>query len=126
MYYSDLGDFIAWIKAQPFYENTTIVIAGDHLNMDQGYFASIEETYQRTVFNLFINSPITTLNNTERQFSTLDLFPTTLAALGVQIEGDRIGLGTNLYSDTNTLMEFLGYETFTSELSKNSSFIISI
>lgn len=45
-----------------------------------------------------------------------------MAALGVQIEGDRIGLGTNLYSDTNTLMEFLGYETFTSELSKNSSF----
>lgn len=124
IYYSDqmIGDFIAWIKAQPFYENTTIVIAGDHLNMDQGYFASIEETYQRTVFNLFINSPITTLNNTERQFSTLDLFPTTLAALGVQIEGDRIGLGTNLYSDNNTLMEFLGYETFTSELSKNSSF----
>ena len=34
-----------------------------------------------------------------RDFSTLDFFPTTLASLGVQIEGDRLGLGTNLFSN---------------------------
>src|SRR5699024_2998432 len=30
-------EFIEWIKQQPFYENTTIVIAGDHLTMDKDF-----------------------------------------------------------------------------------------
>lgn len=30
--------FIQWIQAQDFYENTTIIITGDHLCMDNGFF----------------------------------------------------------------------------------------
>ena len=35
----------------------------------------------------------------------MDLFPTTLGALGAQIEGERLGLGTNLFSNRETLSE---------------------
>ena len=52
----------------------------------------------------------------------MDLFPTTLSAMGVTIKGDRLGLGTDLYSDTPTLLEELGENYLNYELSLNSTF----
>jgi phosphoglycerol transferase len=52
------------------------------------------------------------------------MFPTTLAALGATIEGDRLGLGTNLFSDKETLTEKYGYDKLEEELSKTSDFYI--
>ena len=48
-----------------------------------------------------------------------------MASLGVDIEGDRLGLGTNLFSDKQTLIEMLGYEKVNSELKKNSSYYMN-
>ena len=50
------------------------------------------------------------------------MFPTTLAALGVEIEGDRLGIGTNLFSDVETLTEKYGYDKVEEELCKRSEF----
>ena len=50
----------------------------------------------------------------------MDMFPTVLASLGFEIEGDRLGLGTNLYSDRKTVMEEIGKKKFMDEISKNS------
>lgn len=124
IHYSDelITRFIQWAKEQPFYENTTIIVAGDHLTMDKDFFNSTPDSYVRTVFNLFDNSAIKTQNTKNRKFNTMDLFPTTLASLGVKIEGNRLGLGTNLFSDTPTLMEKLGIEQFNLEVSKRSSY----
>lgn len=55
-------------------------------------------------------------------FTTMDMFPSTLAALGVKIEGERLGLGVNLFSDEQTLAEKYGYEYMFDELNKMSSF----
>ncbi|MGN0539151.1 MAG: hypothetical protein ACI4KI_04775 [Candidatus Fimenecus sp.] len=33
------------------------------------------------------------------------MYPTILASLGVEISGDRLAIGTNLFSDTPTLVE---------------------
>ena len=52
----------------------------------------------------------------------MDMYPTTLAAMGVEIEGDKLGLGVNLYSDTPTLVEKYGNEKLNIELMKNSKF----
>ena len=52
----------------------------------------------------------------------MDLFPTTLASMGVEIEGDRLGLGTNLFSDKDTLVEEYGYDYFANEMSRYSKF----
>ena len=38
----------------------------------------------------------------------MDLFPTTLSSMGVEIEGNKLGLGTDLFSNEETLMEKLG------------------
>ncbi len=116
-------EFVQWLKAQPFYENTTVVITGDHLSMDNGYFErNVDSDYQRMVYNCILNSPVTSDNTKNREYCGIDLFPTTLAALGCTIEGDRLGLGTNLFSDTPTLAESWGYDRFNSELSKASDY----
>jgi len=52
----------------------------------------------------------------------MDFYPTTLASLNVDIEGNRLGLGTNLYSKKKTILEELGNKKFTSELTKQSKF----
>ena len=98
--------FVQWLQKQPFYENTTVIIAGDHLSMDKGYFSRVSpEPYDRHVYNCFLNSAVTTENTKNRWFSAFDMFPSTLAAMGCTIEGDRLGFGTNLFSTTPTLLE---------------------
>lgn len=116
-----LYDFISWIKKQDFYENTTIIISGDHLSMDVNFFKDLTD-YERTIYNLFINSAVTTDNTKNRTFTTMDMFPSTLASLGAIVDGDRLGLGTNLFSDKKTLAEQYGIEYLNKELAKKSDF----
>ena len=116
-------DFIQWVKQQDFYENTTIVIAGDHITMDEGYIdRNVAEDYERTVYNCIINSAAEERNSKNRQFVAADMFPTTLAAIGCEIEGERLGLGTNLFSGKPTLVEEMGLEEFDAELTKTSDY----
>ena len=119
-------EFVQWLKAQPFWENTTVVITGDHLSMDNGYFQrNVDENYGRMVYNCILNAPVTSGNTKNREYAAVDLFPTTLAALGCTIQGDRLGLGTNLYANIPTLAEKWGYERFNGELSKASDYYIA-
>ena len=115
-------DFVDWIKAQPFYENTTIIISGDHLTMDADFLDKLDKNYVRTTYNCIINAPVSPSLEKNREFGTFDMFPTTLAAMGVKIDGDRLALGTNLFSDKKTLTEIYGFEALDNELQKNSVF----
>lgn len=118
-----VSEFIAWVKQQDFYENTTIVIVGDHLSMDNEYIKrNISPDYTRRVYNCIINSAIKTDNTKNRDFSPLDMFPTTLAAMGCKITGERLGLGVNLFSTVPTIMESRGRSYVMAELQKNSPF----
>lgn len=123
-----VGEFLKWIQQQDFYENTTIVISGDHPTMDSDYCAEIDQegNYDRRVFTAYINAAAYAQDQQERTYSTFDNFPTTLAALGVQIDGDRLGLGTNLFSGTKTLLEEFGNSKVNAELKKKSEFIEKI
>ena len=118
-----LKEFIGWIQQQDFYENTSIVLAGDHLTMDKNFCEDVDDDYERKVYTNFINPGCSLKLNEYREYTTFDLFPTTLAALGAEIEGDRLGLGTNLFSKTQTLTEQFGLQKQRTELTKNSSFM---
>ena len=93
-----------WIKEQDFYDNTTIVITGDHPTMNGDFTSAADKDYVRKTYTAIINSPIEKECEETRLFSTMDLFPTTLAAIGAKIEGNALGLGVNLYSDRQTLL----------------------
>ncbi|RGI84038.1 hypothetical protein DXD91_11400 [Anaerobutyricum hallii] len=113
-----------WIKKQDFYKDTTIIIAGDHTSMvDTGskFWKSLSNDYQRTVYNAIINPQCAYKKKVteKRKFSTMDMFPTTLAALGVEIDGNKLGLGTDLFSGEETLREQLGANYINKELKRN-------
>ena len=116
-------EFVRWIQQQDFYENTTIVINGDHPTMDPGFADSIDKKYTRKTYTCIINGAAEKESNKEREYSTLDMFPTTLAAMGVKIEGNRLGMGVNLYSDEETLIEEYGYKVCDDRVSLPSTFM---
>ena len=118
-----LVGFLDWIKQQDFYENTTIIISGDHPTMDAEYAATnLPADYDRKVYNCFINSAVSTENTKNREFCSFDMFPSTLAAIGCKIEGDRLGLGTNLFSNKPTLCEKIGTSRLDRNLGQKSDF----
>ena len=117
-----VNDFIKWCKVQPFYKNTAIIIIGDHPRMDTNLVEGIE-FYDRTLYNCFINCDKNgELKQTQREFTTMDIFPTTLSALGFEFDGSRAGLGTDMFSGEPTLAEELGFENMDAELSKHSEY----
>lgn len=119
-----LSQFLDWVIEQPFYEHTTIVLVGDHLGHEEAYTKMLEPQDERRIFNLILNdqSPVKEGSQQNRQFFAGDMFPTVLSSLGVTIEGNRLGLGTNLFSDIPTLIEENSPEYITDALSKNSPF----
>lgn len=118
---AQVGKFVAWLQEQSFYENTTVILCGDHLSMAGEYFQRNNlENQRRRVYNCIINSAAQTDNTQNRVFTPFDMFPTTLAALGCQIQGERLGLGVNLYSNVPTLAEQMGLDRLNLELSRST------
>jgi phosphoglycerol transferase len=124
---SQAVEFIKWIQQQPFYENTTIVIIGDHISMETNFFKHYNFTkdYLRTQYNCIINPAKTVSNASEsvtrnREWSNWDYYPTILAAMGCEIEGDRLGVGTNLFSGKKTVFEEYGVDYINKEFEKKS------
>ena len=96
--------FVEWIQKQDWYENTLIVIVGDHPFMNTDLIPN-SDMRSRYWIDIFINSAATVSTSKNRMFSSFDMFPTILAGLGIQIEGDKLGFGTNLFSEEKTLLE---------------------
>jgi phosphoglycerol transferase len=126
-----VGDFVSWIQKQDWYENTTIVIMGDHLFMtgtgtvffDHDWISgdSIQNSSRRWLDILINDKPSTGSVKSSsfmknRTFSSFDMFPTILSSIGCSIQGDRLGFGTNLYSDKKTLCERYDVDYINSQL----------
>lgn len=128
IYYSqaEAVKFVRWIQAQPFYENTTIILIGDHLTMASCISETVKD-YQRTCFNLILNPAEDLRNLSEdrfrnRQWASFDMFPTMLSSIGVEIEGNRLGIGTNLFSSEKTIFEKYGVSEVNDKLTQKSNF----
>lgn len=119
-----VAQFVQWVQKQDFYENTTIVIAGDHPTMDSDFCEDIDPDYTRKVYTTYINSSVQPEKpDLYREYTTYDQYPTTLASLGVAIEGNRLGLGTNLFSSEWTLAERYQRDRMEAELNRKSKFM---
>lgn len=121
-----INEFIEWCKEQPFYKDTVIVITGDHPRMDTQLVDGIDPV-NRTVYNCIINGIDVDHDITRnRLFESYDIFPTTLAAMGYTIEGNRLGIGTNMYSGNKTLLEQYGDIMYLEgELAKGSDYYVN-
>jgi phosphoglycerol transferase len=118
-------DFISWLKNQPYYKDTTIVIMGDHLCM-QSSFITKRKSKDRYVYNLIINPSSKDAKTNNRIYTALDTLPTIISAVGGDIKGNKLGLGTNLFSNTSTLAEKYGINKLDNELKKSSKYYNSL
>ena len=113
----EVSAFIRWIQAQDFYKDTVIIMVGDHpaeVVLDKSFIK--DDDYLRNTYCCILNSDVTPKNTKNRLYAANDMFPTALAAIGVQIEGDRLGFGTNLFSARQTLPEELGREAYLDQI----------
>lgn len=117
-----LSEFVDWVQKQDFYKNTTIVIVGDHLTMQNNLKEMFDVSGKRYIYNTFINSKMNSKNTQNRSFTSMDIYPTVLASLGFEIEGNRLGVGTNLFSDKKTLAEEIGINKLDDEISHKSKY----
>ncbi len=116
-------EFVEWAKEQEWYADTTIVIVGDHLSMNEEFFDDLGE-FDRRIYNCFYNLPENRKAGQakNREFNTTDLFPTILASIGASIPGEKLGLGTNLFSGELTMQEKIGAGKLNEELCMYSDF----
>ena len=113
-------DFVGYVKSQPYYEDTVIVILGDHLAM-QSNFINNRMFDDRTIYFCIID-PDNIEYKKDRIYTALDTYPTIVSLLNGNIEGDRLGLGVNLFSREKTLAEEYGVKKLDKELRKKSEF----
>ncbi|MBO4828525.1 MAG: LTA synthase family protein [Fibrobacter sp.] len=114
-----LGDFLIWMKQQPWYENTVISVMGDHTMPVLSAKAGVSPSDSLYWTNFIINSAVTTPVR-ERQYSSLDMFPTLLESMGFNLKNRSAGLGRSLYSDSLTMLELYGRKTLDSLLRERS------
>ncbi|MGP1520555.1 MAG: sulfatase-like hydrolase/transferase [Treponema sp.] len=105
-----VNKFVQWIKEQPFYEDTVIVILGDHLYMGGDLYDDGRPKSERHAYNAFINTGKSGEHSKNRKFCTFDYFPTILDCLDIEYESDGLGLGRSLFTGKPTLIEQLGEE----------------
>ena len=120
-------EFVRWIQQQPFYDNTTVVIIGDHVSMESNFFKfyGFPKDYCRSQYNVILNpAPGVASRDPQilkaRDYANFDMFPTILSSLGVTFDGSRLGIGTDLFSGEKTLFEEKGYQYADRELAKRS------
>lgn len=114
-----LGDFLAWAKEQSWYGNTVISAMGDHTMEMLSDKANVPLTDTLRWVNFILNSSIDQPVS-GRRYSSLDMFPTLLEAMGFRWEGRAMGLGKSLYSGDSTVLELYGQKALDSLLRERS------
>jgi len=136
-----LDDFIEWLRQQPFYENTTVVILGDHLYQDSSFFpqdfqvqklasryerkyfdGKNEDNYNRFTMNIFINSLLPPNENKNRKISHFDILPLLIESIGGSFneKGLALGRSLNIPEENNTLVEQYGVKFVNEQLKRKS------
>ena len=107
-------EFIEWFKTSEYWDNTTVVIVGDHLMATR--MKGLEKDRNRGIYNVFLNLPKGLEIKKDKVFSTYDLAPSIIEALGGEINPRGFGLGRSMFSDDKTLMEDIGRQQFRTRL----------
>jgi len=121
-----LNDFILWTQKQDWYQNTTIVVLGDHLFINSSVFPKNLDVQQRYPINIFINSNLSDEHIKNRRISQFDIFPLLLDSIGVDYKTKGLGLGRRVDRGEETLLETFGIDDFNKSLKGKSAFYTSL
>ena len=116
-----VADFVEWIRNQPFGDETTILVVGDHLLGEN--VMRLPPTGERSIMAFAINAKaVPEVATDKRLFATWDLTATVFEAIGARFPGRRFGLGTSLFSSEKTLFEKNGVDDYLKNIKKRSRF----
>lgn len=102
-----VAEFINYLKNTPYWENTTVVVVGDH-PMFKPVETYKDKKYKRTIYNVFLNVPSSLQYDKSKNFTALDLAPSYLEILGAELPNHSFGLGRSLFSDVPSLISLKG------------------
>jgi phosphoglycerol transferase len=115
------ADFVNWLQQQDFYKDTVVIITGDHKYMSNN-LGAVALTGNRSIYNAYLNTAkLPARNPLKRAFTAMDLAPTLLESIGVQLPQEKFGLGVSLYADSETLLERDGRRLLDDELGRPST-----
>lgn len=102
--------------------NTSIIIIGDHLSMQNDVYSThlLPNEDKRTIYNCFIN-PAKMPIKTTTVLGSVDIAPSILEAIGCELPNGKFGLGVSLFSDKANLLE-QNKDMYFEEIGKRSSF----
>ncbi|MDR2583785.1 MAG: LTA synthase family protein [Fibromonadaceae bacterium] len=113
-----LYNFVLWLEQQEWFENTSLVIYGDHAFMES--MQEITGAHGSPLYT-FLNLPLEEkLDFRDKKNSHFDIFPTLLHSIGVSWSSSALGLGVSLMSNDSTLLERFGKDSLSKALTQNS------
>lgn len=112
-----VSDFVTWLKQSPYWENTSVVIVGDHLLPTR---IKTKGHPKRGIYNVFLNLPENLKINADKPFTTVDLAPSILEALDIRLAPRAFGLGRSLFAEAPALVEKQNFRAFNLNLIKKS------
>lgn len=112
-------DLVERLESEGLLDNTLVVILSDHLTMRVSVWDQLTALDRdNTLIMLGHNIEPQRIR---RDATMLDVFPTILDALGFNLERNRAGLGSSLFSDKQTLVEAHGIEVLNERLREETA-----
>lgn len=84
----------------------------------------VKDFSNRKWVDVFINSSKKPKSEENSVFSDIDMFLTILSLINFDIEGNKLGFGTDLFSAEKTLIESLALDQLNFKLGKMASYLI--
>jgi len=87
-----VASLVEFARVEGYLKDTVVVIVGDHLAVPNSVWERLEQAGEsRRIFNLVLAADAPAPNT--RELVPFDLFPTLLELVGIDVVGDRLGLG---------------------------------
>ena len=118
----EVKKMVDYIKKLDNFNDTTLALISDHYTMAKVVCNSFRYNPNRRLYNAFINSAVNTTHTRGRKFNTFDWYPTLVRSLGIDFNGNKLGLGTDLFSGEKTLSEKIGEGKINNLVTKPSDF----
>jgi len=115
-----LYDFINFIYDN-YYENTSIVILGDHIYPGKLSLSTSDKNAERSIYNSLISKDIKIYRDLINHY---DFFPTILNLLNFSFNQDKLGLGVSFIKNTNIDNYNLYYDNLVNNIQNKSDFYV--
>ena len=107
-----VGDYLDWVEEQPFAENTSVVVIGDHTL--HAALGSVPMDVRRPFNAVSVRGG--TRFDGRHDFAAFDFAPTFLELTGAELEDGRFGIGKSLLEKEPTLLDRIGKKKYEDEI----------